>query len=158
MFLEHCRHIECVCVSFCLSKRERAGTDAPGDCTHGPVIISTGRSQEMHFTRSNSFLEDIHSSAVAPQSGLGLPLSQAVFGEAAGLSMPQGQDFPSHPTPTGLAQLSLALLTPICGFLEQKWGIKVCVVHLPALNIMEVFKTRDLWKAHHHSRHLGNER
>lgn len=30
----------------------------PGGGTHGPVIIFTGRSQKMHFTRSKSFLED----------------------------------------------------------------------------------------------------
>lgn len=29
-----------------------------GGGTHGPVIISTGLSQEMHFTLSNNFLED----------------------------------------------------------------------------------------------------
>lgn len=43
----------------------------PGGGTHGPVISSTCRSQEMHFTRSNSFLEDRRPSA-AGSVGAGL--------------------------------------------------------------------------------------
>lgn len=74
-FLEPHRHVGlgcvCVCVLSHASRRERV---PPGGCTHGPVIISTGRSQEMHFTRSNSFLGDTQWLAVAPQPGSVRPL------------------------------------------------------------------------------------
>ncbi|EGW05590.1 hypothetical protein I79_013688 [Cricetulus griseus] len=51
----------CVLLLMCLRSVEqtRQTRRAPsGGGTHGPVIISIFRSQEMHFTRSNSFLED----------------------------------------------------------------------------------------------------
>lgn len=47
-----------------------------GGNTHGPVIISTGRSQEMHFTLSNNFLEDKEISGqglTGPGTGWGGP-------------------------------------------------------------------------------------
>lgn len=43
-------------VTVCVGEDSRGAPSGGG--THGPVIISTGRSQEIHFTRSNSFLED----------------------------------------------------------------------------------------------------
>lgn len=136
-----------VCLSVCSEERGRAQM-APGGCTYGPVIISTGRSQEMHFTRSNSFLEDIHSSAVAPQSGLqAVPFPGSVWGRLKVCLCLRARTASHilHPLAWPCSPwLCWPLMTPICGLLGQKWGIKVCVVHLPALNIMEVVKTRDL--------------
>lgn len=48
----------CLCLSSAEQSHDVYRRAPPGGGTHGPVIISTGRSQEMHFTRSNSFLED----------------------------------------------------------------------------------------------------
>lgn len=144
MFLEHCRHIECVCVSFCLSRRERAGTDSPlGDGTHGPVIISTGRSQEMHFTRSNSFLEDIHSSTVAPSQTWGCPFPRQCLGRLQ-VCMPQGWDFSSHPTSVGSGPAQLGCADPHLWPPGAEVGNKrMCSASFcPKHN--EVFKTRGL--------------
>lgn len=66
----------------------------PRGGTHGPVISSTCRSQEMHFTCSNSFLEDRRPSAVArwgrvcsPGSGLpSTPYSPAARPSSAQVS------------------------------------------------------------------------
>lgn len=132
----------------CMSRKQRA---PPGGCTHGPVIISTGRSQEMHFTRSNSFLEDIQSSALAPQPGPVRPLlPQTMLGGGCRSVCASGPGLPptSYAHWPGPAQLSCAPADPVCGLLGQRWDGQVCVVYLPAPNIMEDLKIRGLLESY----------
>ena len=77
--------------------------------THGLVIISTGRSQEMHFTRSNSFLEDTPLRQPSPWLGpVRPPLPRAVLGGGCRSVRASGPGLPprSHSFWPGLAQLS----------------------------------------------------
>lgn len=144
MFLEHCRHIECVCVSFCLSRRERMGTDAP------PATVLTGQSSSppaghrkcISPAQTVSWKTSIHQ-LWHPSQACGCPFPRQCLGRLQVCLCLRARTSPHILCHwSGPAQLGFA--DPICGLLEQKWGIKVCVVHLPVLNMMEVFKTRDL--------------
>ena len=77
--------------------------------THGLVIISMGRSQEMHFTRSNSFLEDTLLCQPLPQLGPMRPCPpQAVLGGGCRSIHASGPGLPprAHYHWPGLAQLN----------------------------------------------------
>ena len=121
--------------------------------THGLVIISTGRWQEMHFTCSNSFLEDTQLRQLLRQARpcKATPAPGSACAGGCKSIYASGSGLPPHPTPAGPAPaLSSALLAPVDPHvrpLGAAVGVKVCLVSLLAPNAKEVFKTRESYSS-----------